>query len=101
MSDAEIPTDSDQEFMEELKQEFKETIVINLKEMDKLFNANGFDEIAKIAHDIKGTSGIFGLEEGTEIAKLLQSAAQEHDAEKTKELLEQLNQYMKESGLID
>lgn len=92
-------SDTDQLFMEELKKEFIETVAGNLFELDSLFNSNKFDEIAKIAHDIKGTSGIFGLDEGTEIAKDLQYAAQEKNVEKTRQLITQLTEYMKENGV--
>jgi HPt (histidine-containing phosphotransfer) domain-containing protein len=100
MSDKNGTKDTDQIFMEELKLEFMDTVAANLKEMSQLYQENKFEEIARIAHDIKGTSGIFGLDEGTEIAKLLQYAAQENKAEETKELLEKLTDYMRKNGII-
>lgn len=100
MSGTDGPKDTDQIFMDELKLEFMETVTKNLKEMSELFQENKFEEIARIAHDIKGTSGIFGLDEGTEIAKLLQYAAQDEKAEETKELLEKLTDYMRKNGII-
>jgi HPt (histidine-containing phosphotransfer) domain-containing protein len=93
--------DTDEIFMDELKQEFKETVIANLKDMSALYDENNYAEIARIAHDIKGTSGIFGLDEGTEIARQLQYAAQEEKAEKIKALLDQLTTYMKENGITD
>ena len=100
MSNTDGPKDTDQIFMDELKLEFMDTVSANLKEMAELYQENKFEEIARIAHDIKGTSGIFGLDEGTEIARLLQHAAQDKKAEKTKELLEQLTEYMRKNGII-
>jgi HPt (histidine-containing phosphotransfer) domain-containing protein len=100
MSDTDEPKDTDQIFMAELKLEFMETVAANLKEMSELYQENNFEEIARIAHDIKGTSGIFGLDEGTEIASLLQCAAQDNKAEKTKELLVILTDYMRKNGII-
>lgn len=93
-------TDTDEIFMEELKQEFMESVGGNLEEMATLLKGNKFEEIAKIAHDIKGTAGIFGLDEGTDIAKELQLAAQEEQAERSGELIQQLTRYMKENGII-
>ncbi|NIM18436.1 MAG: hypothetical protein GTO45_41175 [Candidatus Aminicenantes bacterium] len=93
-------TDSDKLFMEELKEEFKEQVSANFTQMQELFEENKLDDIAKIAHDIKGMSGIFGLDEGTEIADQLREAAKEKKVEKTKELLNQLRQYMKENDII-
>ena len=101
MGDTDIPKDTDEIFMDELKQEFMETVAVNLKDMAELYREGKFEEIAKIAHDIKGTSGIFGLDKGTDIAKQLQYAAQDKKAEETKELLDQLTQYMKENQIID
>ena len=94
-------TDTDEIFMDELKQEFKETVAANLKDVSSLFQEKNYAEIAKIAHDIKGTSGIFGLDEGTEIARQLQYAAQEAKAGEIKTLLDQLTAYMKKNGIID
>jgi HPt (histidine-containing phosphotransfer) domain-containing protein len=93
-------TDTDKLFMEELKQEFMESVTANLEEMTTLYKNKKYEEIAKIAHDIKGTSGIFGLDEGTDIAKELQYAAQDKEDEKTKSLIEQLTRYMKENGIV-
>jgi HPt (histidine-containing phosphotransfer) domain-containing protein len=100
MSDKNGTKDTDQIFMEELKLEFMDTVAANLKEMSQLYQENKFEEIARIAHDIKGTSGIFGLDEGTEIARLLQYAAQDNNAEETKKLLEKLTDYMRKNGII-
>lgn len=93
-------TDTDEIFMEELKQEFMESVGGNLETMAALLKENKFEEIAKIAHDIKGTAGIFGLDQGTDIAKELQFAAQEKQAERSGELIQQLTQYMKDNGII-
>lgn len=110
MSDKDGIKDTDQIFMEELKLEFMDTVAANLKEMSELYQQNNFTRIAEIAHDIKGTSGIFDLDEGTEIAdKLVQAAkeaardedaAQVKKAEETKKLLEQLTDYMRKNGII-
>jgi len=93
-------TDTDKVFMEELKLEFIESVTANMAEMPALLAANKFEEIAKIAHDIKGTSGIFGLDEGTDIAKELQYSAQAKDLEKTERLIAELTSYMRENGII-
>jgi HPt (histidine-containing phosphotransfer) domain-containing protein len=86
--------------MNDLKKEFMETVAQNLVDMNRLFTENNLDEIEKIAHDIKGTSGIFGLDEGTEIARELNYAARNRDLEKTKELIDKLAAYMKTHGIV-
>ena len=100
MSDKDGPKDTDQIFMEKLKLEFMETVTKNLKEMSELYQENNFNRITEIAHDIKGTSGIFDLNQGTEIANKLVKAAKKKNAEETKELLEQLTDYMRENEII-
>lgn len=100
MDDNNFPKDTDQLFMEELKQEFMETVSVNLVDIAALYREKDFEAIARIAHDIKGTSGIFGYDEGTEIAKELQYAAQEKEDQKTGDLIEKLTRYMKEQGVI-
>lgn len=88
-------------FMEELRKEFKETIAKNILEFQSLYKENKFADIAKIAHDIKGTAGVFDLKKGSEIAAKLQQSAQDNEVEKTKSLIEELTAYMKEMGIAD
>jgi len=94
---AKIPTrTTDEIFMNELKEEFMQSVSQNLRDLDKLFGEEKYEEIAKIAHDIKGTSGVFGMDEGTEIAAELQYAARDRDADKTETLIRRLKAYMME-----
>lgn len=94
-------SDTDQIFMEELKQEFIETTAKNLVDLRQLFKEKNLEEIAKIAHDIKGTSGIFGYDEGTEIARELNIAAKQNNVDKTEELIAKLTDYMKKVGVVE
>ena len=93
-------TDTDELFMEELKEEFKESVANHLLQLPTLFGTQDFAEIARIAHDIKGTAGVFGYDEGTDIAKELQYAAQDKNAEKTKQLIDKLAIYMKNNDVV-
>jgi len=89
------------EFMIELKREFKTTVSRNMAELKSFLQEEKFEDIARIAHDIKGTAGLFELEKGCEIAKELQRAAQNRENEKTKTLIEEMISYMKEAGISD
>lgn len=93
---------TDQIFMEELKQEFMETVSQNLSDLKRLYEESSreIEEIAKISHDIKGTSGIFGLDEGTEIARELNVAAKSYEFGKLKALIDKLDAYMKEQNIV-
>jgi HPt (histidine-containing phosphotransfer) domain-containing protein len=96
-----MSTNEEADFMEELKREFKETITKNILEFQSLYKEAKFEDIARIAHDIKGTAGVFELKKGSEIAAALQQSAQDKEVEKTKSLIEELIAYMKESGIVD
>ncbi|HLP62130.1 MAG TPA: Hpt domain-containing protein [Candidatus Deferrimicrobium sp.] len=91
---------TDQLFMDDLKKEFTETVAQNLIDMQKWLAENKLEEIERVAHDIKGTSGIFGLDEGTEIARELHVAARDREIEKTKLLIDKLTAYMKANGIV-
>ena len=91
----------DDDFMIELKREFKTTVSKNMLDLKSLYKEEKFEDIARIGHDIKGTAGLFALEKGREIAMELQRAAQNKENEKVKILIEQLICYMKEAGMIE
>ena len=92
--------DEDADFMEELRREFKETIAKNILEFQAFFKEAKFEDIARMAHDIKGTAAVFDLKKGSEIAAALQRSAQDKEVEKTRSLIEELIVYMKESGIV-
>ncbi len=100
MSDVPNETE-DQLFMQELKEEFKQNVAKNIVELFQYYEDNNIEEIAKIAHDLKGTSGIFGYEEGSDIAGNLNIAAKKNEVDKIKGLLDELNDYLKREKLID
>lgn len=91
---------TDQIFMNDLKKEFMETVAQNLVDMKIWVAENKLEDIERVAHDIKGTAGIFGLDEGTEIARELNYAAKNRNIEKTKELIDKLAAYMKAHGIV-
>lgn len=87
-------------FMKELREKFILTVNQNLSNIESLLNDNKFEEIATIAHDLKGTSGLFGLDEGAVIAKQLQESAQKEDVEETKIWIDKLINYMQENDIL-
>ena len=89
----------DQEFMEELKQEFIQKLKDEFPKIPELLEKGNFMEIRRIAHDIKGTAGTFGFDEGSEIAKELQYASENQEAEKVNEFMKKLSDYFKEKGI--
>ena len=91
---------TDEIFMEDLKKEFMESVSTKLADMKRFIDENDYAEIARIAHDIKGTAGVFGMDEGTEIAKQLQYSAMSKKSDEIKDLIEKLTEYMKKNGVV-
>lgn len=113
MSD--IDLDDDELFMEELKEDFKKQVSQYLIEMYRLYNiydSKPIERIEKISHDIKGTSGIFGYDRGTDIARDLNEATKrirkamsmckvfEEEVQNLPPLIEKLAEYLKENDLV-
>jgi len=93
--------DREEDFMNELKREFKTTVSRNMKDMPSLYKEQKFEDIARIAHDIKGTAGLFAMEKGGEIAMRLQRAAEGKESGAVATLIEELISYMREAGMLD
>ncbi len=91
--------DSEELFMQELKKEFYEKTSKSLKLMPELFEKSDYLEIRKIAHDIKGTAGIFEMEQGSELGRNLQEAADNADRDEVKRLIDELIVYMRAEGV--
>jgi HPt (histidine-containing phosphotransfer) domain-containing protein len=92
--------DENEVFMKELREKFIQTANENLPRLDSLLLDNNFKEITTIAHDLKGTAGLFGLEEGAVIAKQLQESAQKEDVEETKTWINRLINYMQANEIL-
>jgi HPt (histidine-containing phosphotransfer) domain-containing protein len=92
---------SEEDFMAELKREFQDTIKNNLRDFPKMMADGRFEDIARIAHDIKGNAALFELAEGSQIAARLQQAAQKRDGAQTATLIGELGAYMKGAGIAD
>jgi HPt (histidine-containing phosphotransfer) domain-containing protein len=91
----------EEDFMAELKREFQETIKNNLRDFPKMMAEGRYEDIARIAHDIKGNAALFELARGSEIAARLQQAAQKRDEAQTASLIGELGACMKEAGIAD
>jgi HPt (histidine-containing phosphotransfer) domain-containing protein len=88
-------------FLEELKQEFFETTAGNIEAMGKLFTNKDYQKISEIAHDIKGTAGLFGFDEGSEIANRLIQSTNRKKPKEINKLINKLKDYMKKNGIIE
>jgi len=91
--------DSERLFMEELKNEFFENIKESLRKLPEFYENKNFIKIKEIAHNIKGTAGIFDMVKGSEIGKELQDAADTKDGIRVKTLIDELIKYMVSEGV--
>ena len=67
---------SEEIFLDELKEEFIEKLQKDIQSMNIAFEEGRYGDISRTAHDIKGTIGIFGYYDGTQLALNLQLAAE-------------------------
>lgn len=70
---------SDKIFLEDLKKEFFLNVRNGIEKLEKYLDEENYVEMRKIAHDLKGVSGIFGYEKGSDLSKNLQDAIDEND----------------------
>jgi HPt (histidine-containing phosphotransfer) domain-containing protein len=68
-----------------------------LPEMMALLAASGFERLAVLAHNIKGTGGSYGFPELTRMGAVLEQSAKHMDAEALSVQLTELNGYL---GLV-
>ncbi len=91
---------SEEIFMEELKKEFIEKTSDRLKKMLDLYENSDYIAIRKIAHDIKGTAGIFNMGRGSDIGSALQDACDINNIDKIKDLIDEMIVYMRSEGVM-
>ena len=87
-------------FLEELKQEFAENAAWSVQEMKKLLGEKSYKRLAEIAHDIKGTAGLFGYDEGGNLADRIVVAARRKKPGDTEKYLEELTVYFRKKEVI-
>jgi len=90
---------SDKIFLEKLKNEFKESVKGYIKELKRYEADEKYQEMRKIAHDIKGIAGVFGFNRGTELASDFLTFTASGDEVKTKETYSLLITYLEQDVL--
>ncbi len=91
---------SEEIFLEELKKEFIEKLKTDVENIRQAVAEKNHATIARIAHDIKGTIGIFGFHEGTGLALNLQLAAEEGVWPRIDASLAALMNYLVEKDIV-
>lgn len=87
-------TESEILFMAELRREFLEKTCADLPRMEEALVAGDLPGVAVIAHDIKGTAGVFGLHEMSDSGRQLQDAAKEGRGEESRRLVDLLKEQL-------
>lgn len=64
----------------------------DILELQNLINQNQFEEIEKLAHRMKGSTGSYGFIEMSEIAAHLENNAKNQNVEEIQRLIEQLKE---------
>ncbi len=78
-------------FINELLPEFFETMSMMIGELDRAVSSRNLDKIKSISHDIKGTSGIYGFADISQLAIQIGEAVEEKCFPKLEQLLTQLH----------
>jgi HPt (histidine-containing phosphotransfer) domain-containing protein len=86
-----IKVDSD---IYELIPQFLEHKRKNLKDIENALENNDLETVYQIAHKIKGSSGLYGLKEMSEIAKSLEFAGRNLEKEKATQYFNQLSNHL-------
>lgn len=92
---------SEEIFLDELKKEFIEKLILDVEVIQSCLDSKSSSTISKIAHDIKGTIGIFGYDEGTELALKLQLVAEDGQWDQIQSTYETFMQYLRVQKLIE
>ncbi len=87
-------TSSEILFMSELRREFLDKTAADLPRMEAAFAAGNLAGVAAVAHDIKGTAGVFGLSDMSDTGRLLQEAAQEGRIEESGQLIARVKEQL-------
>lgn len=88
---------SDKIFLADLKKEFLKTIISSINDFKKYSKTNDFNKIREIAHNIKGISGVFGFDYGSELAKKIQLSIDEKNHTEAESCLSELIEYYQNS----
>ena len=65
------------------------------KELDKILDSDSLDAIRTFGHNIKGSGGMYGFDEVTNIGLQIENAAKESDVDSIKLSLSELGDFLK------
>ena len=76
--------------IQQIIQKFVTRLLLQLDAMDLAWERNEFDELANLAHWLKGSGGTVGFDAFTEPAKRLEQCAKAHDGQQSRAAIDQL-----------
>ena len=65
------------------------------KELDKILDSDSLDAIRTFGHNIKGSGGMYGFDEVTNLGTEIEASAKADDKDKIKSLLIELSNFLK------
>ena len=80
--------------LEEIVPGYLAARLVELPEMMELLAASGFERLALMAHNIKGTGSSYGLPELTRMGAGLENSAKQADSEAVRLQLSELKDYL-------
>lgn len=89
--------DSKEIFLGDLRNEFLDNLCSEIEKMRKCLSEGEFETIEEIAHDIKGTAGLFDFDGMTEVSLELQESAHNKNADVIPGLIDKLEALYKEN----
>ena len=88
---------SDKIFLADLRKEFLITVKNSIADFKNFNKSNDYNNIRKTAHNLKGISGVFGFQSGSDIARKIQSSIDNKEYKKVKLLITEIIKYFEES----
>lgn len=79
--------------IQDLIPQFMENRRLDLMELDNLLNQKNFDQIARLAHKIKGTAGGYGFAELSSFASELEASAKQKDESALKNIAKKMKDH--------
>ena len=81
-------------FLQEAVEHFIAILPERIAELNQSFEAGDLDEVAKTAHRLKGAGGTHGYSKLSDLARQVESAAKDKDAEGIERSVQELSVYL-------
>lgn len=80
---------------EDLMPDYLDSVRHSIQSMHQALGANNFEEVARIAHPIKGNAAMYGMPQLGEFAADLEEAAQNDEGPKASKSLQAMDEFLR------